>query len=75
MTEKYDKNALKIGFVGFAIFLIVYSLLIAAEVVEPLDNVGVSSILLCLAAYNILDYYTKIKKMKSGNKDETEQDP
>ena len=74
MTEKYDKNALAIVFVGFAIFLMFYSLLIAAEIVEPLDNIGVSSILLSLAAYNLLDYYTKIRKIKSRDKDETENE-
>ena len=72
MTEKYDKNAVGIGLVGFAIFLVFYALLIASEIVKPLDNVGVSSILLSLAAYNMLDYYTKIKKIKGWDKNETE---
>lgn len=54
MTEKYNKNALTIVCVGFAIVLMFCSVLISAEIVKPFDNIGVSSILLCLAAYNLL---------------------
>lgn len=71
----FDEFVFKMVFVGFAAICFASSLLISMEIWGPIDNVGMSCILLCLSAYCILDYYTKVIKIKSRDKDETEQDP
>lgn len=74
MTKKYDEFVFKMAFVGFAIICCAAALLISMEIWEPLDNVAISSILLSISAYCVLDYYTKIKKIKSRDKDEIENE-
>ena len=69
---KYDEFAFMMVFVGFAMICCAVALLISMEMWAPLDNVAISSILLSLSAYCILDYYMKIRKVKSRDKDETE---
>lgn len=73
MTKKYDELVLRITFIGFAIVCCVLSLLIATEIMEPLDNAELSSILLAVSAYVVLDWF--IENIKEKDKDETEQDP
>ncbi len=75
MTKKYDELVIRITFVGFAIICCILSLLIAAEIMEPLDNVELSSILLAVSAYVVLDWLLESRKNKEKDKDETEQDP
>lgn len=72
---KYDEVVFMMVFVGFAIICCIASILIVMEIWEPLDNVEISSISLCVSAYCVLDYYKKIKKINRRDKDEIEQDP
>lgn len=69
---KYDEFVFMMVFVGFAAICCAAALLIANGIWKPLDNVHISTLLLSLSAYIVLDYYMKISKTKSRDKDETE---
>lgn len=75
MTKKYDELVLRITFFGFAIICCVLSLLVATGIVEPLDNAEISSVLLAVSAYVVVDYLIDFRRYKEKDKDETEQNP
>ncbi len=60
------------SYLGFALFMMVYGLLMGAGFVEPFEDYQTGTIMCLLAAYCLCDY---IKTVRKRMKNETEQDP
>lgn len=58
----YNYFVCKLIFVGFAVLYVIYSILIASKIVEPLSDVTISCVCLCTAGYITLDYYKLLKE-------------